>query len=422
MATFQPFALERMMSKYENVVEYNLSESGAHPLTLRELLDAPSTSSGQAPSTSRRGEPVEPSGQAPSPGRRGEPVEPRRGELVEPSGQAPAALAELLDTELNYPQTNGILELRENIAALYPGATPDHVLVTVGAAEANYNSVQTVAVPGDEVVVMLPNYMQIWGVAHNCGMQVRSFHLKEELGWSPDLDELNEVVSERTRLIAVCNPNNPTGHILSEAEMDGIVAAADRVGAWLLADEVYSGAERLTDVQTPSFWGRYDKVLTIGSLSKAYALPGLRIGWVVAPLDTVDQIWARHEYTTIDTTVLANKLAAIALSPEVRPRIIRRVRDYVRRGFPVLDAWLESHEGTFSLIPPQAAAIAFVRYHLDVNSTELVERLIHEKSVFIVPGDHFGLDHFLRISFGLPHDYLKPALDRIHELIVELHA
>jgi aspartate/methionine/tyrosine aminotransferase len=153
-------------------------------------------------------------------------------------------------------------------------------------------------------------------------------------------------------------------------------------------------------------------VLAIGSLSKAYALPGLRIGWVVAPIDTVDQIWARHEYTTIDTTALANKLAAIALSPEVRPRIIRRVRDYVRRGFPVLDAWLESHEGTFSLIPPQAAAIAFVRYHLD---------LIHEKSVFIVPGDHFGLDHFLRISFGLPHDYLKPALDRIHELIVELH-
>ena len=403
MATFQPFALERMMSKYENVVEYNLSESGAHPLTLRELLDAPSTTdvpsaSGQAPSTDQRGE------------------------LVEPSGQAPAALAELLDTELNYPQTNGILELRENIAALYPGATPDHVLVTVGAAEANYNSVQTVAAPGDEVVVMLPNYMQIWGVAHNCGMQVRSFHLKEELGWSPDLDELNEAVSERTRLIAVCNPNNPTGYILTEEEMDGIVAAADRVGAWLLADEVYSGAERLTDVQTPSFWGRYDKVLAIGSLSKAYALPGLRIGWVVAPLDTVDQIWARHEYTTIDTTVLANKLAAIALSPEVRPRIIRRVRDYVRRGFPVLDAWLESHEGTFSLIPPQAAAIAFVRYHLDVNSTELVERLIHEKSVFIVPGDHFGLDHFLRISFGLPHDYLKPALDRIHELIVELHA
>ena len=372
MTTFQPFELERMMSKYENVVEYNLSESGAHPLTLRELLDDP------------------------------------------------AVIEELLDAELNYPQTNGILELRENIAALYPGATPDNVLVTVGAAEANYDSVQTIAGPGDEVVIMLPNYMQIWGIAHNFGMQVRSFHLKEKRGWSPDLGELNEAVSERTKLIAVCNPNNPTGYILTEEEMDGIVAAADRAGAWLLADEVYSGAERLTDVQTPSFWGRYDKVLAVGSLSKAYALPGLRIGWVVAPMDTVDEIWARHDYTTIGTTMLANKLAAIALSPEVRPRIIRRVRDYVRRGFPVLDGWLESHEGVFSLIPPQAAAIAFVRYHLDVNSTKLVKRLIHEKSVFIVPGDHFGLDRFLRISFGLPHDYLKPALDRIHELIVEL--
>jgi len=372
MTTFQPFELERMMSKYENVVEYNLSESGAHPLTLRELLDDP------------------------------------------------AVIEELLDAELNYPQTNGILELRENIAALYPGATPDNVLVTVGAAEANYDSVQTIAGPGDEVVIMLPNYMQIWGIMHNFGMQVRSFHLKEKRGWSPDLGELNEAVSERTKLIAVCNPNNPTGYILTEEEMDGIVAAADRAGAWLLADEVYSGAERLTDVQTPSFWGRYDKVLAVGSLSKAYALPGLRIGWVVAPMDTVDEIWARHDYTTIGTTMLANKLAAIALSPEVRPRIIRRVRDYVRRGFPVLDGWLESHEGVFSLIPPQAAAIAFVRYHLDVNSTKLVKRLIHEKSVFIVPGDHFGLDRFLRISFGLPHDYLKPALDRIHELIVEL--
>jgi aspartate/methionine/tyrosine aminotransferase len=371
--TFKPFELERMMSRYENVVEYNLSESGAHPLTLAELLPDP------------------------------------------------VMIEELLDTELNYPQTNGIIELRENIADLYGrGASPENVLVTVGAAEANYISVQTLAAPGDEVVVMLPNYMQIWGVAHNSGLRVRPFHLKEERTWAPDLEELNETVSERTKFIAVCNPNNPTGYILTEQEMDGIVAAAERAGAWLLADEVYRGAERLTDQETPSFWGRYDEVLAIGSMSKAYGLPGLRIGWVVGPVGTVDELWARHEYTTIDTTMLSNKLAAIALSPEVRPRIIQRVRDYIRRGFPVLDEWLKSHKGTFSLIPPQAAAIAFIRYQLDVNSTELVERLIREKSVLIIPGDHFGVDHFLRVSFGLPHDYLQPALDRIHELIVEL--
>ena len=187
-----------------------------------------------------------------------------------------------------------------------------------------------------------------------------------------------------------------------------------------MADEVYSGAERLTNAQTPSFWGRYDKVLAMNSLSKAYGLPGLRIGWVVGPADTVDEIWARHEYTTISATVLANKMAAIALSPQVRPRLIQRTRDYIRRGFPILDGWLESHEATFTLVPPQAAAITFVRYHLGINSTELVERLMHEKSVLIIPGDHFGLDHHLRISFGLPPDYLRAGLDRIHELIVEL--
>ncbi len=372
ISEFQTFAMERMMSKWENVVEYNLSESGVHPTTIRELVNDP------------------------------------------------VVVEELLNTELNYAQANGVIELREHIAALYPGATPDNVLVTVGCAEANFITLQTLLAPGDEMAMMLPNYMQIWGLAHNFGVRVRAFHLKEGRGWAPDLEELNDVVSERTKLIAVCNPDNPTGYILTEAEMDAIVAAAGRVGAWLLADEVYSGAERLTDIQTPSFWGRYDRALAMGSLSKAYGLPGLRIGWVVGPTDVVDEIWARHEYTTISATILANRLAAIALSPQVRPRLIQRARDYIRRGFPILDGWLESHEGIFTLVPPQAAAIAFVHYHLDVNSTELVERLIHEKSVFIVPGDHFGLDHYLRISFGLPPDYLRAGLDRIHELIVEL--
>ena len=169
MATFQPFKLERLLSKYENTVEYNLSESGAHPLTFRELLENDAS-------------------------------------LID----------ELLDTEFHYPQTNGILKLRENIAALYPGATPDNVLVTVGAAEANYISVQTVVAPGDEVAVMLPNYMQVWGAAHNLGASIKDFHLQEKQDWALDTDGLNEAVSDETRLVAVCNPNNPTGHILTE--------------------------------------------------------------------------------------------------------------------------------------------------------------------------------------------------------------
>ena len=375
MSKFYPFAMERMMSKFEQEVDYNLSESGAHPISLRELLS-----------------------------------------------DDPQALERLLATELNYPYVNGIPELRENIAALYTGARAENVLVTVGAAEANYITTRTLLSTGDEIVVMLPNYMQIWGIAKNHGYRLKAFHLREDRGWSPDLDELERAVTPDTRLIAVCNPNNPTGYILSEAEMDAIVAVAERAGAWILADEVYSGAERLTDVQTPSFCGRYDKVVATNSTSKAYGLPGLRLGWVVGPPDTVEDIWRRHEYTTISATVLSNKLAAIALSPDVRPRLLQRTRDYIRRGYPVLQRWMDQHENTFSLTPPQAAAIAFVRYHLEINSTQFTERLRQEKSVLIVPGDHFGMDHLLRVSFGLPHDDLVAGLDRIHELIVELQA
>ena len=372
MSEFQAFELERIMSDWEQAVEYNLSESGAHPITLAELLGGG------------------------------------------------AAVDDLLATELNYPHVDGTPELRERIAALYPGAGPDNVLVTVGCAEANYITIQTILERGDEMVVMLPNYLQIWGIGQNHGFAVRSFHLREERGWAPDLDELQDSISPSTKLIAVCNPNNPTGAILSQEEMNGIVEAADRVGAWLLADEVYSGAERLTDEQTPTFWGRYEKVLAMNSLSKAYGLPGLRIGWVVAPRSVRDDIWRRHEYTTISATMLSNKLAALVLSPLVRPRLIERVRGYIRRGFSIFEAWLDDHKGTLSLVPPRAAAIAFPQYHLDVNSTDLVRRLIREKSVLVGAGDHFGVDHHLRISFGLPPDYLRPALDRIHELIVEL--
>jgi aspartate/methionine/tyrosine aminotransferase len=221
-------------------------------------------------------------------------------------------------------------------------------------------------------------------------------------------------------LIAVCNPNNPTGYTLTEAEMDAIVAAAEKCGAWILADEVYAGAERLTDVQTPSFWGRYDRVLALNSTSKAYGLPGLRLGWVVGPPDMVEHIWRRHEYTTISATALSNVLAAYALSPEVRSRLINRGREIVRRGFPILEAWVESHKGVFSLVPPRAAAIGFVRYHADVLSEELVDRLIREKSVLVGPGSHFGLDGHLRISFGLPPEYLEAGLARIYELVAEL--
>lgn len=365
--------MERMMTQFEQEVDYNLSESGVHPLLLGELL-----------------------------------------------GDAPEMIDRLLATDLNYPHVNGIPELRQNISKLYDGAAPEDVLVTVGAIESNYLSIRTLLSGGDEIVIMSPNYMQIWGVAKNHDLGVKTFHLREDTGWAPDILELESVVGPDTKLIAVCNPNNPTGRILTESEMDRIVACADRVGAWILADEVYRGATRVSDEENPSFYGRYDKVLAIGSMSKAYGLPGLRIGWVVGPKDTLNEISARREYVTLSATMLSNELAALALSAEVRPRLLQRTREFIRRGYPILRVWIDNHSDFFSISPPDAAAIAFVRNHMDVNSTVFTERLRKEKSVLIVPGDHFGLDHFFRVSFGLPPDYLNSALERIHELTVEM--
>jgi aspartate/methionine/tyrosine aminotransferase len=194
------------------------------------------------------------------------------------------------------------------------------------------------------------------------------------------------------------------------------------VDAWVLADEVYRGAEREQELETPSFYGKYEKVIAVGSMSKAYGLPGLRIGWIVAPKDLIEKIWARHEYVNISATVLANKLAAIALSPEVRPRLIARTRKYIRDGYSTLHEWLNQYPGMFTFTPPQAAAIAFIKYNLQMNSSLFVDRLRETKGTLIVPGDHFGMDHFFRISFGLPKDYLAVALARIHELATEVAA
>jgi aspartate/methionine/tyrosine aminotransferase len=358
----EPFAMERMQSEWENRVAHNLSESGVHPMTLGELLGA-------------------------------------------------EEMASLRDERLLYVQSNGSEALRRAVAALYPGAGAANVVVANGTAEANYISAWRMVEPGDEVVMMLPNYMQTWGVIRGWGATVVPWNLREELSWAPDLDDLRRVVSARTRLLVVCNPNNPTGSILSLDAMREIAAAAGKVGAWILADEVYRGAE-IAGGEAPTFWGLYDRLLVTCGLSKAYGLPGLRIGWVVGPADVVAQLWGRKDYLTISPGALSDVLARRALAPDVRPRILERTRSILRRNYPVVEAWARARRSV-RLVAPRAGAIAYLRYEWPVNSTRLVERLRDEHGVLIVPGDHFGMDGFLRIGFGNEPADLEAGLARM---------
>ncbi len=370
---FQPFELEYHQSQWEQIVDYNLTESGVHPMRLDELVGGD-------------------------------------GDLLE----------RLMESEIGYPHVNGNPELRQNIARLYNGADISNVLVTVGAAEANHIIMQTLMEPGDELLTQTPTYKQVWGLALNAGHTVRTFKLQPDAGWTVDLEELRNNVNDKTKIIAVCNPNNPTGYIMTAAEMQAIVDAAASVGAWILADEVYSGAERIQEHETPSFFGMYDKVLALGSMSKAYGLPGLRVGWIVGPTEMLDTIWRRHEYTAITAGAISNKLAAYALSPEVRPRIMKRTRAYIQTGYPTLEAWMDKQDGLFSYTPPQASAVSFIKYNLDIDSTELMEILCREASVFVGSGNSFGMDHHLRIAFGQGKDVLLEALGRIENTLAKL--
>jgi aspartate/methionine/tyrosine aminotransferase len=202
--------------------------------------------------------------------------------------------------------------------------------------------------------------------------------------------------------------------------MSAIVQAASRAGAWIVADEIYQGAERVGQ-STPSFWGRYERTAIVNGLSKAYGLPGLRIGWVVGPKEFILKTWPYHDYTTISPGFLSDRIARIALAPATREKILARTRSIIKSNFIPLESWLNKQAGLFSFLPPRAGAIAFARYNLPVNSTELVTRLIKEKSTLIVPGDHFEMDHYLRFGFGSEPGYLEKGLARVAELLQDLH-
>ena len=200
--------------------------------------------------------------------------------------------------------------------------------------------------------------------------------------------------------------------------MQGIVAIAESVGAWVYADEVYRGAE-LDGKELPSFIGTTDRVMVSGGLSKAYALPGLRLGWLVGPAETVGTSWAYHDYTSITAGILSHKIGTIALSPEVRPRILERNRSMLRSNLALTEDWVRSFGDLIRFVPPKAGGMAFMRYGFDLNSTELATWLREEHSVFILAGDCYGMDSFFRIGVGAESEYLLTGLGRVRKALVE---
>jgi aspartate/methionine/tyrosine aminotransferase len=371
--TIERFRMERYQSLHWHEVDYDLSESGVLPMTIRELL-------------------------------------------------GPAADAEsFLATKLGYPLSEGSEETRSNIAAWYPDATANNVTIVNGGSEANFLALWSLLEPGDRLAFMVPNYMQGWGLGSFFGRASDRVRLRlGDEGWTLDVDQLHDAVTKRTKAIMVCNPNNPTGHVLTEPEMDEVVRAADRVGAWIVADEIYRGAELDTVDTTPTFFGRCERVIVTSGLSKAFAMPGLRVGWAVGPPEAIASIWDRHDYTTLTPSAVSDRLAAFAMVPEVREAILSRTRAIVRANFPRLEAWLRTHDDIFEWARPDAGAIAYARYDLPIKSFELTERIRMQRSVLLVPGDMFGLKKGLRFGFGYDIDHTLKGLSLVDEVLSEV--
>ena len=360
---FEEFELERNQSLFEHEVDYNLSESGLHPLPLKSIL-------------------------------------------TEDEQQ------ELLETELIYGYTTGTPMLREKIADLYTGADFDNVLATSGSAEANFVAVMTLLEPGDELIYMVPNYLQIRGIARSFGITVKELPLREELGWQWDMKELESMISSKTKMIGVCHPNNPTGSIVSKENMGKIIDIASGNDCWILSDEVYRGAE-LNGIESPSFYGNYEKTIVNAGLSKAYRLPGLRIGWTVGPKDYIKKAWAFHDYTSISIAYHSDWVASRILDTKRRKQILDGTKQHLNQNMNTLVEWIDTCDGKLSLSPPQAGAIAFVRIKMDIPSQDLTYHIRDNFSVLLTAGKWFGLEGFLRFGYGPPYEYLLEALDRI---------
>ena len=379
MTKIEPFALERWMTTHELNVRYDIAESGICPLTARELLAM------QAP------------------------------EEREP------ALGQLLDLPLGYSEARGTHELRSLLAETYAGCTPEDILVTTGAIEANFLLFNVLLNPGDHVIAPYPAYQQLYSVPRALGCDVDLWEIRPETGFRYDVDDLERLLRPDTRLIVINSPHNPTGAMLSAAEARRVYDLAESVGARILSDEAYRwltipGGE----VLPPPMYDLGPLAVSVGTLSKPFGLPGLRLGWMAAHGDVAVQCWGLRDYVSLSPGKLNDALAVVAM--RYRPAIFRRNGRIITTNLAAANAWVEEHAGLVSWKPPRAGLLALLHYRLDIPSLELANKLAEEYSVMLAPGSAFGFEQYLRIGIGQAPSVFAAGLEAAATCFAELQA
>jgi len=361
-----PFGVEIWMNEFEKTCKLNLAETCVESITMAELLAL--------------------------------------------CGKDDSALAEVLPFKMTYGDIEGSDRLRDAIAALYETQERENVLVTHGTIGANSLVHQALISRGDKVISVVPTYQQHYSIPESIGADVHLLQLKPENGFLPDLDELRTMATPGTRLIAINNPNNPTGSLMDRATLESIAAIASDIDAWLLCDEVYRGTDQEGSGMTESIADLYEKGISTAGMSKAFSLAGLRIGWLAGPTDVIEPVMIHRDYNTISVSMMDDHYAAMAL--ENCQAILERSQKITRENLAILTDWVES-EPLISWVRPRSGTTALLKFAVDMSSRDFCVQLLEETGVLFTPGSALNMEGHVRIGYANSSDVLRAGLDLV---------
>jgi aspartate/methionine/tyrosine aminotransferase len=338
-------------------------------------------------------------------------------ELLALCGKSEATLSEVLPFKMTYGDIEGSDRLRDAIAALYEKQERDNILVTHGTIGANSLVHQALISRGDKVISVIPTYQQHYSIPDSVGADVHLLHLRPENQFLPDLDELRAMATPETRLIAINNPNNPTGSLMDRTMLKAIAEVAREVGAWLLCDEVYRGTDQEGTGMTVSIADLYERGISTAGLSKAFSLAGLRVGWLAGPTEVVEQAMIHRDYNTISVGMINDHYAAIAL--ENFKAILARSQRITRENLGILSDWVDG-ELLISWVRPRSGTTALLKYALDMPSRDFCIQLLEETGVMFTPGSAMEMEGYVRIGYANSAAVLRAGLGRVTGFLARL--
>lgn len=313
---------------------------------------------------------------------------------------------EIFDLKLGYGDITGSKRLKNAIQSLYE---KEHsITVTHGAIGANQLVFLSLLERGDEVVSIVPTYQQHYSIPESLGCSVKLYFLKEENSWLPDLEELDKIITSKTKLLCLNNPNNPTGSVIPDWMLEKIAQIAERKNVWILSDEVYRGLNLIGKAYSKSIADIYPKGISVGSMSKTYSLPGLRVGWIAGKADLINEINHQRQYNTISISALDDYFASVALKN--KDSIAKRNFKIMNEGIKTLKEWLDKTPKVRCILPKGGTTV-LLKYNLNIPSRDFCKNLQQSTGVALLPGETLEMEGYVRLGFCA--DNLAAALEKL---------